>query len=100
VRELCAKYGIRDRMPRYIPDGTLATNKRVAEEILTKCYLLELESAPSFKVWAYRQAGWTVDELDQDILAIYKKRGLNGLQALPNIGSSIAAFIAERLDET
>ena len=98
VRELCAKYGIRDRMPRYIPDGTLATNKRVAEEIFTKCYLLELESAPSFKVWAYRRAGWTVDELDQDILAIYKKRGLNGLKALPNIGPSIAVFIAERLD--
>jgi DNA repair photolyase len=98
VRELCAKYGIRDRMPRYIPDGTLATNKRVAEEIFTKCYLLELQSAPSFKVWAYRRAGWTVDELDQDILAIYKKRGLNGLKALPNIGPGIAVFIAERLD--
>jgi len=99
VRELCAKYGISDRMPRYIPDGPLAANKRVAEEIFTKCYLLELESTPSFKVWAYRRAGWTVDELDQDITTIYEKRGLSGLEALPNIGPSIAAFIAERLDK-
>ena len=98
VRELCAKYGISDRMPRYIPDGPLATNNRIAEDIFTKCYLMELESAPSYKVWAYRRAGWTVDELDRDILAIYKKRGLNGLKALPNIGPTIAAFIAERLD--
>jgi DNA repair photolyase len=98
VRELCTKYGIGDRMPRYIPDDALATNKRIAEEIFTKCYLLELESAPSFKVWAYRRAGWTVDELDQNILEIYKKRGLGGLKTLPSIGPSIAAFIAERLD--
>ena len=97
VRELCTKYGISDRMPRYVPDGPLATNKRVAEEIFAKCHLLELESAPSFKVWAYRRAGWTIDELGQDIMAIYKKRGLSGLKALPNIGPSIAAFIAERL---
>ena len=100
VRELCTKYGISDRMPRHIPDGPLATNKRVAEEIFTKCYLLELESAPSFKVWAYRRAGWTVDELDQDIQAIYEKHGLNGLKALPNVGPSIAAFIAEKLNRT
>jgi len=99
VRELCAKYSISDRMPRYIPAGPCETNKRVAEEIFTKCYLLELESAPSFKVWAYRRAGWTVDELDQDILTIYKKQGLSGLKALPNIGPSIATFIAERLDK-
>jgi DNA repair photolyase len=98
VRELCAKYGISDRMPRYIPDGPLATNKRIAEQIFTKCHLMQLESAPSHKVWAYRRAGWTVDELDQDISAIHKKRGLNGLQAFPNIGPSIAAFIAETLD--
>jgi DNA repair photolyase len=98
VRELCAKYGIPDRMPRYIPDGPLATNKRISEEIFNKCYYMELESAPSYKIWAYRKAGWTIDELDQDILALYKKRGVNGLQTLPNIGPSIAAFVAERLD--
>jgi len=98
VRELCTKYGISDRMARYIPDGPLATNKRIAEDIFIKCYQMELESASSYKVWAYRRAGWIVDELDHDILAIYKKRGLNGLKALPNIGPSLAAFIAERLD--
>jgi DNA repair photolyase len=98
VRELCAKYGISDRMPRYIPDGPLARNKLIAEEIFTRCYLMELESASSFKVWAYRRAGWTVDELDQDILVIYRRQGLRGLKALPNIGPSIATFIAGKLE--
>jgi DNA repair photolyase len=99
VKELCEKYGIHDRMPRYVPDGPLATNKRIAEEIFNKCYQMELESAPSYKVWAYRRAGWTIDELDQDIMALYRKRGANGLKALPNIGPSLADFIAEKLDK-
>jgi DNA polymerase/3'-5' exonuclease PolX len=52
-------------MPRYIREGPLATNKHIAEDIFTKCHLMELESAPSYKVWAYRRAGWTIDELDE-----------------------------------
>jgi len=32
-------------------------------------------------------------------LAPYKKRGVKGLQSLPNIGPSSAVFIAERLDK-
>jgi DNA repair photolyase len=99
VRDLCAKHGIRDRMPRYIPDGPLATNKRIAEDIFKKCYQMELECAPSYKVWAYRRAGWAVDELDRDIFALYKERGVKSLETLPSIGPSLAAFIAERLDK-
>lgn len=99
VKDLCAKYGIQDRMPRYIPDGPLATNKRIAEEIFNRAYHMELECAPSYKIWAYRQAGWTVDELHQDIATLYKKRGVKGLQTLPHIGPSLAGFIAEKLDK-
>jgi DNA repair photolyase len=97
VRDLCAKFGILDRMPRYIPEGPLARNRRIAEEIFSRCRQLEIESAPSYKVWAHRRAGWAVDELDQDILAIYERSGLQGLRALPNIGPSLASFIAEKL---
>ncbi|WP_455284592.1 hypothetical protein [[Eubacterium] cellulosolvens] len=99
VRNLCAKHGMRDRMPRYIPEGPLAINKRIAEDIFNRCYEIELQGAPSYKVWAYRRAGWTVDELDRDIVALYRERGVKGLQTLPNIGPSLAAFIAERLDK-
>lgn len=85
-------------MPRYVPNGPLSTNKRIAEEIFTRCYVMELESAPSYKVWAYRNAGWTIDELDHDIMTLYEKRGVDGLRALPNNGPSMAAFIAETID--
>ena len=98
VRDLCAKHGISDRMPRYVADGPLATNKRIAEEIFNRCYQLELECAPSYKIWTHKRAGWTVDELDADILTLYKKHGMKGLEALPNIGPSLATLIARRLD--
>jgi len=99
VRNLCTKYGVLDRMPRYNPDGPLATNKRIAVDIFNRCYEMELGCAPSYKVWAYRRAGWTVDELDRDIATLYRRGGVKGLEALPNIGPSLAAFIAERLTE-
>jgi DNA repair photolyase len=99
VRDFCAKYGIRDRMPRYVADDSFAMNKRVAEDVFNKCYEMELECAPSYRTWAYRRAGWTVDELDRDILTLYKKQGIKGLEALPSVGPSLAAFIAGRLDK-
>jgi len=43
IRELCARHGILDRMPRYIAPGPLAVNKRVAERLFLKTYDLELE---------------------------------------------------------
>lgn len=100
IRDLCAKHGILDRIPRYIPEGPLATNKRVAEYIFKRAYYMELESAPSYKIWAYKRAGWTIDELNDDISALYKRRGAKGLQTLPNIGPSLATFIADRLSKS
>jgi len=103
VRELCRSYGILDRMPRYVPKGNLATNKRIAERIFNRCYEMELECVQSYKIWAYRRAGWTVDELECDILTLYKEKGIEGLQALPSVGPSTARFIAQSLgglDET
>ena len=36
VRELCARHGLLDRMPRYIAPGPLAVNKRIAEKLFLK----------------------------------------------------------------
>ena len=42
VRELCARHGLQDHMPRYIAPGPLAVNKRIAERLFLKTYDLEL----------------------------------------------------------
>lgn len=97
VRELCQKHGLRDRMPRHIPAGGLAINKRMAERLFLKTYDLELEGAPDYLIWAYRKAAWTVDELPRPIEDIYTNEGEEGLLALPAIGRRIGGEIASWL---
>jgi DNA repair photolyase len=99
IRELCARHAILDRMPRYIAPGPLAVNKRVAERLFLKTYDLELEQAKEYRLWAYRKAAWTVDELEASIGDIYATGGEVGLRELPGIGKRIAAQITEWLEE-
>jgi DNA polymerase/3'-5' exonuclease PolX len=58
-----------------------------------------LEQAKEYRLWAYRKAAWTVDELDESIAEIYEARGEAGLRELPAIGKKLAARIAEWLQE-
>ena len=99
VRELCAKHGLLDRMPRYILPGPLGINKRIAERLFVKTYDLELEQAPDYRIWAYRKAAWTVDECPESVADIYAAQGVAGLRALPSIGKSLGARIARWLGE-
>jgi len=99
VREICAKHGLLDRMPRYIAPGPLAVNKRIAERLFLKTYDLELEMAKDYHIWAYRKAAWTVDEMPESVDKIYRERGETGLRQLPGIGKSIAGQIARWLGE-
>ena len=93
IRELCARRGLTDRMPRYIPSGPLATNKRIAEFLFLKTYDLELEGAQEYRIWTYRKAAWAVDEWPESIAHVFQARGEAGLRELPGIGKSLAAEI-------
>jgi hypothetical protein len=99
VRELCERHGLLDRMPRYIPPGPLAINKRIAERLFLRAYDLELEEAKDYRIWAYRKAAWTVDEWPENVAELYETRGEAGLRELPNVGRSIAGRIARWLEE-
>jgi DNA repair photolyase len=99
VRELCARYGLRDRMPRYARPGPLAENRRIAERLFWKTYDLELERAPQPRIWTYRKAAWLVDELPESIADIFQSKGEAGLAALPGIGKTLAAEIAAWLSQ-
>lgn len=93
VRELCSRYGLKDRMPRYTGTGLLAVNKRIAEYLFLKMYDLELAMAKQYRIWAYRKAAWAVDELPYSIAQLYHDGGESGLRKLPGIGQSIAGEI-------
>jgi hypothetical protein len=99
VRELCARHGLLDRMPRYIAPGPLAINKRIAERLFLKTYDLELEGANDYRIWAYRKAAWTVDEHPHSIADIFRQKGKAGLIQLPAIGGSIASEMSRWLLE-
>jgi DNA repair photolyase len=99
VRELCARNGLLDRMPRYISPGPLAVNKRIAEKLFLKTYDLELEQATDQRIWAYRKAAWTVDESSENIREIYSSQGEAGLRKLPGIGMRLAGLIGHWLQE-
>jgi hypothetical protein len=99
VRELCGHHGLLDRMPRYIPPGPMGINKRIAEKLFLRTYDLELEQASDQRIWAYRRAAWTVDELPESIENIFKTQGETGLRALPRIGTRLAGLISRWLQE-
>jgi DNA repair photolyase len=99
VRELCARHGLLDRMPRYVAPGPLAVNKRIAERLFLKTYDLELEGAEDYRMWAYRKAAWAVDEWPESVAGIYQARGEAGLRELPGVGKSLAGRIAAWLGE-
>ncbi len=99
VRELCQKVGVKDRIPRYVPSGPLAVNKRIAEKLFLKAYDLELEMAESSRIWAYRRAAWTVDEYIVSIGEVHRGGGEAALRELPGIGTRLAAQIARWLQQ-
>jgi len=99
VRALCEKHGLADRMERWIEPGSLGVNRRVAERLFRRVYDLELEEANERRVWAYRRAAWTVDELTTSIEELYETQGLEGLMALSGIGQRLSRLIADYLKE-
>ncbi len=99
VARLCQQYGIKDRMPRYVSEGRLAINRRVAEGLHNRAYRLELDCSSQYEMWAYRRAAWTLDELKESVAEIYVQRGRKGLEALQGVGKSLAKEIEQGLVE-
>jgi DNA repair photolyase len=99
VRELCSRYGIADRMPRYVAPGPRALNMKIAERLFLRTYDLELENAASSRIWAYRKAAWTIDDWPEDIGRIYSSSGEAGLRKIPEIGANLATHIGQWIKE-
>jgi hypothetical protein len=99
IRVLCEKHGLSDRMPRWIEPGPRGVNRWIAERLFHKTWDLELEEADERRIWAYRRAAWTVDELATSIEELYGSQGVEGLRTLPGIGERLARLIADWLEE-
>jgi DNA polymerase (family X) len=72
-------------------------NRRVAERLREAAELLEEQQANPFRVAAYRRAAETVAGLDDDVAALLEREGIEGLEALPGIGPTLASAIAQMI---
>jgi putative hydrolase len=71
------------------------TNQDIAARLREAADLLEQQGANPFRVNAYRTAAGTVAGLGEEAAELFKRGGMEGLIALPGIGRSLAAAIAE-----
>jgi DNA repair photolyase len=99
VSRLCQKYGIKDRMPRYIPDGPCAVNRIVSERLQNRVYRMELDCTSQYRIWAYRKTAWALEELTESVAEIYAEKGRKGLENLKDVGKSLAEEIVQQLQE-
>ncbi len=74
---------------------TASLNEQVAERLRQAAELLAEQQANPFRVQAYRRAADTIAGLPEELADFVGKHGIEGLEALPGIGPSLAAAIAE-----
>ena len=72
-----------------------ASNGIIAERLNEYADLLEQQQANRFRITAYRRAARTLAGLDEDLGDIYQRGGSQALVELENVGTCIAAAIAE-----
>lgn len=75
-----------------------AVNLDIAEQFREAADLLEAQDASPFRVRAYRQGASTLTQLDRSVANLYEQEGRDGLEALPNIGTSLTNAITEMLE--
>ena len=74
-----------------------ATNAAVADKLRQAAAILAAQDADQFRVAAYRRAADAISALEVDLAAIAESGGQKALDAIPGIGRSLAAAIAEML---
>jgi putative hydrolase len=84
-----------ERGPETTSASTSPLNRLVAERLREGAVLLEQQGASPFRVAAYRRAADTVAGLAEDVADLMGRKGVEGLEALPGIGRSIAAAVAQ-----
>lgn len=72
-------------------------NKEIANLLDEIAEFIEMEEGVNFHSRAYRRAALVLSSLEDDLEAIYKKRGIEGLKQIPSIGEGIAQRIEEYL---
>ncbi len=73
------------------------SNKEISKILYEIGEYLEIKGI-QFKPRAYEKAGYSIENLEEEILEIYKKGGLKAVEDIPGIGVSIAKKIEELIE--
>ena len=73
-------------------------NAWIASRLREAHDLLAQQGANPFRAGAYNQAAESLEALTQDVRTVYQDGGLEALDAIPRVGPSIAASIAEMIN--
>lgn len=95
----CSENDLLNYIPRPIAHypQNLQLNKAIAGQLYVTSREAQLSAQPKYRVWAYRKAAWSIDELDVNIETIYEKEGTKGLTRIKNVGPKIGAAIEKEL---
>ncbi len=74
-----------------------AANASVADALERVSDLYDAQNGDAFRVRAYRSAAATLRQLDADVMELWSRDGLPGLERLPHVGSRIARAIEQLL---
>lgn len=72
-------------------------NEQIATKLREAADLLQAQGANRFRVTAYRKAADTVAGLAGDLADVFAEGGTKALEALPGVGTSIAAALREMI---
>lgn len=75
----------------------ISLNDNIAGRLDEVAAVLAEQGANRFRVHAYRRAAETLRSLAQPVSEVFEKEGLDGLEALPGVGTSIARSIRDIL---
>ena len=94
--EFCKKCGIKNYIspPRF--ERALKENFDVANHLLLIAFFKEFKSANPYSAWAYHKASQTIEDLNESITGICKRKALD---KLPGVGKTISKVIEEFLGD-
>jgi hypothetical protein len=85
------------RSPANGRTGGLAENRELATLLREFAEILHQQGEDGFRVPAYRRAAGVIEGLDEPLRGVLERGGRKALEALPRIGTGIAAALEEML---
>jgi DNA repair photolyase len=93
ISRLCKTYKMQQYVPRYIPDADLKKNIETSTTLFLISYFFGL-SGERYKDKEYRRVGQFIEDMDEDILLLYKD---GRLREIPEITKDTRSVIEEYL---